>query len=117
MAINRRLDIEKAWLAAGIAGYALGEDPARMMTGSSARGSREVCAARRIAMYLSYTGLGLSLSRVAIAFNRDRSTVAHACHMIEDRREDIAVDQWLAVLEQSLQQLEPMALGEGALSI
>ena len=44
----------------------------------------------------------MSLARVAQAFGRDRSTVAYACHKIEDMRDDAAFDQRLDDLETSL---------------
>jgi hypothetical protein len=50
-------------------------------------------------MYLCHVGFDFSLSRVAIAFGRDRSTVAHACHSIEDRREEPQFDLWIDGLE------------------
>ena len=50
-------------------------------------------------MYLCHTAFERSLARVAIAFGRDRSTVAHACHAIEDRREDPHFDDWIDALE------------------
>ena len=44
----------------------------------------------------------MSLHRVAVAFARDRSTVAHACHQIEDRRDDPKIDDMLDQLEAAL---------------
>lgn len=63
------------------------------------RGAPDAALARQIAMYLTHVGFGMSLSRVAAAFGRDRSTVAHACHLIEDRRDDRHLDELLAALE------------------
>jgi len=42
-----------------------------------------------------HVALGMSLARVARAFGRDRPTVAYACHLIEDRRDDSDFDDWL----------------------
>lgn len=53
-------------------------------------------------MYLCPTGFGLNLARVANAFGRDRSTVAHACHAVEDRREEPHFDLWISALEAML---------------
>jgi hypothetical protein len=39
-----------------------------------------------------HVGGGLFFGRVAEAFGRDRSTIAYACHMIEDRRDDCVFD-------------------------
>jgi hypothetical protein len=44
----------------------------------------------------------MSLTRVAYAFARDRSTVAHACHAIEDRRDEPAFESWMSGLEAML---------------
>jgi chromosomal replication initiation ATPase DnaA len=53
-------------------------------------------------MYLTHVAFGLSIQRVATAFMRDRSTVAHACHVVEDRRDDPKFDDMLDQLEASL---------------
>jgi len=65
-----------ARLAAGVAGYALGVAPQEIL--DFPRGSADVAFARQVAMYLCHVAFEYSLSRVAIAFHRDRSTVAHA---------------------------------------
>lgn len=86
-----------ARLAAGVAGYALGVEPDLIL--DDLRGSAPAAFARQVAMYLCHVGFEFSLSRVAVAFGRDRSTVAHACHAIEDRRDDADFDAWIAALE------------------
>lgn len=50
----------------------------------------------------------MSLSRVAIAFERDRSTVAHACHRIEEQRDDPSFDAWVEALEEGLATVAPL---------
>lgn len=55
-------------------------------------------------MYLVYAGCGIWLARVASTFSRDGSTVAHACHQIEDRHDDPQFDLWVDVLEATLLQ-------------
>ena len=69
-----------------------------------AGGSRDVrnAFARQVAMYLASVGFGMSLGRVAQAFGRDRSTVRHACMVIEERRENPGFDQWMDALEASV---------------
>ncbi len=62
------------------------------------RSARTVLA-RQVAMYVAAVGFGMSYSRVGAALGRDRSTVAHAIRIIEDRREDPAFDEWLNALE------------------
>jgi chromosomal replication initiation ATPase DnaA len=66
---------------------------------SATRGSPPVAFARQIAMYLAHVGCGLSLTAVGRHFARDRTTVAHACSLIEDRREDHTLDRTLDLLE------------------
>ena len=55
--------------------------------------------ARQSAMYLAHVSFGLSFSEIGRAFGRDRTTAAHACRLIEDRRDDPAVDAVLGQLE------------------
>lgn len=55
--------------------------------------------ARALAMYLAHVGLGVSMSVVARDFGRHRSTVAHACRKIEERREVAGWDRWVERLE------------------
>jgi hypothetical protein len=50
-------------------------------------------------MYIAHVGLGLSHQSVGQGFLRDRTTVAHACRVIEDRRDDIPFDLRLSALE------------------
>ena len=56
-------------------------------------------------MYLSHVAFGVNLSAVGRAFGRDRTTAAHACRLIEDRRDDPAVDAVLASLESACRTL------------
>lgn len=66
------------------------------------RSSRRVSTARHIGMYLAHTVAGLSLTEVAEYFGRDRTTAAHACRLIEDRRDDRKFDEELMELENLL---------------
>ena len=61
-----------------------------------------VALARQSAMYLAHVALGLNFSQVGRAFGRDRTTAAHACRLIEDRRGDPRLDNALADLEHVL---------------
>ncbi len=99
---RRARDEASARLAANVAAYALNV-PAEEIVGD-ARGSAEVAFARQVAAYLCHTAFELSLARVASAFGRDRSTVAHACHAIEDRRDEAQFDLWISALEASLRE-------------
>jgi chromosomal replication initiation ATPase DnaA len=94
---KRAEDAIAAELAANVVSYALGV-PAHTIV-DDARGCTKTAYARQLAMYLCHVAFELSLSRVAAAFGRDRSTVAHACHAIEDRRDEDQFDLWLSSLE------------------
>lgn len=72
---------------------------------AATRRSPYVALARQSAMYLSHTAFGLTLHDVATAFGRDRTTAAHACRLIEDRRDDPAVDMLLGSLEDACRAL------------
>lgn len=101
MDTQKRLQDEHAVrLAVGLTGYAM-QIPAEKML-SPAERDHQVARARQVAMYLSHVGLGMSLARIAAALGRDRSTVAHGCHKIEDLRDDPDVDEWLEDLEEQL---------------
>ncbi len=66
---------------------------------SVARGSQQAAFARQVAMYLAHVGFGLGFATVGACFRRDRTTVAHACRIVEDRRDDIWFDCRMAALE------------------
>jgi chromosomal replication initiation ATPase DnaA len=58
-----------------------------------------VAFARQVAMYIAHVWRKHSLSDVGRHFGRDRTTVSHACEVIEDRREDPDVDRLLTSME------------------
>jgi len=95
-------DKQYADLAAGLVGYAMQVSPVDIM--KSKRGVAKVAHARQVAMYTVYVSFGISLARVAAVFGRDRSTVAYACHQIEDSRDNAEMDVWLDALEETLKQ-------------
>ena len=63
------------------------------------RGPARAATARQVAMYLAHVVCGLSLTEAGELFERDRTTVAHACHVVEDRREDQDFDRAIELLE------------------
>lgn len=87
-------------LAARLAASAIGV-PASEIS-SSRRSSRRVSTARQLGIYLAHTAAGLPLAKVAELFGRDRTTAAHACRLIEDRRDDRGFDAELNELEDLL---------------
>ena len=66
---------------------------------NTTRGPANVAQARQVAMYLAHVGLGLNLTQVGRVFGRDRTTVSHACGVVEDRRDDPNFDRALELLE------------------
>src|SRR5262245_37761887 len=102
MSVSMARDEAAARLAAGVASYGLDVPIGEIIEGGPGRGYSAVPFHRPVAMYLCHTAFELSLARVAIAFGRDRSTVAYACHQIEDRRDHPAFDGWIAALEAML---------------
>jgi chromosomal replication initiation ATPase DnaA len=69
------------------------------------RGSARAAFARQVAMYLAHVGCGVSLTEVGHLFERDRTTVAHACGLIEDKRDDPDFDHRLDHLERAVSSL------------
>lgn len=63
------------------------------------RGRARVAMARQVAMYLAHVSCGLSLTKAGKLFDRDRTTAAHACQVVEARREDPDFDRALHLLE------------------
>lgn len=91
---NARAIVEAAIAAA----FAVPVQELRMAT----RGAASIAFARQSAMYLAHVALGLSYSDVGRIFERDRTTAAHACRLVEERREDPWLDAMLDALEQAL---------------
>jgi hypothetical protein len=62
-------------------------------------GRRATSHVRQVAMYVCHVAYSMPMGQVAQAFGRDRSTVGHACRMVEDRRDDRAYDTFVAIVE------------------
>ena len=54
---------------------------------------------RQIAMYVAHVELQLTMRQVGLGFQRDRTTVLHACHLVEDMRDDMEFDRIVAHVE------------------
>jgi chromosomal replication initiation ATPase DnaA len=67
------------------------------------RGRAATAFARQVAIYLAHTRLGLSFTDAGAYFGRDRTTAAHACRTVEDRREDPSIDAILDFLERAIE--------------
>ena len=81
---------------------------------SVTRGCPRAAFARQVAMYLAHVAWGLTLTEVGQVFTRDRTTVAHACSLIEDLRDDRVLDRSLELLEGALRAIPPATTAGGA---
>ena len=81
------------------------------------RGAPRTAFARQVAMYLAHTGFELSFETISRVFDRDRTTVSHACHVVEDGRDDIWLDCRLEALDlfcrTGLEALEAIQIPQG----
>lgn len=75
------------------------------------RGRARVARARQVGMYLAHVACGKSLTDVGRLFERDRTTVSHACSIIEDGRDDPTFDHVLELLERAVLAMIPPRLG------
>ncbi|MFN7104018.1 MAG: helix-turn-helix domain-containing protein [Pseudorhizobium sp.] len=60
---------------------------------------RLACHVRQISMYVCHVALRMPQHDIAVAFGRDRTTVGHACHVVEDRRDDRVFDEFVSAVE------------------
>ena len=65
----------------------------------ASRGTVRVVRARQISMYLLHTTLSIPYQELGKLFGRDRTTIAHACSVVEDLRDTPAFDDKVAELE------------------
>lgn len=66
---------------------------------SARRTARPVSRVRQIGMYVAHVTLGMAMGAVGAGFARDKSTVVHACHTIEDLRDDEDFDMIVSRVE------------------
>lgn len=83
---------------------------------SSGRQRASVCSARQIAMYLCNVVGQLSLREIAVEFDREPSTVSHACHVIEDRRDNSVFDRQMTFLEEAMRERVRELINHGVAS-
>jgi chromosomal replication initiation ATPase DnaA len=67
------------------------------------RSRAEIARARQIGMYLAHVTIGLQMQEVGDGFQRDRTTVAHACHVVEDLRDDPDFEEVLHMIERIIE--------------
>lgn len=60
---------------------------------------RRMAHVRQIAMYVCHVALQIQHGDIGRAFGRDEATVRYACHIVEDRRDDGAYDDFVASIE------------------
>ena len=109
------MDQQRMRLSCGVAAYLLNAAAEDVM--GPTRGEARTAYARQLAMYFCHVVFAMSLARTGVAFSRDRSTVAYACRIIEDKRDDAGFDAWLARAEDALRTAPPPAtLTQGARS-
>lgn len=59
----------------------------------------EVAFARQVAMYVAHAAFGMRYTAIGRLCGRDHTTVAYACRVIEQRRDDPDFDRMLQLLE------------------
>ncbi len=104
---SREVDIG-ALVSVIAAGFAI--DPYAIVAPS--RDTAPIALTRQVAMYVAHVTLGLSLTRVGHKFGRDRTTVAHACRLVEDLRDDAGFDFALEHLELAAIRLTTLAVNK-----
>lgn len=64
----------------------------------------KIAFARQLAMYIAHVRLGMKLVEIGHTFGRDRTTVAHACRLVEDRRDEPHIDFLIDCIERSVEE-------------
>lgn len=72
------------------------------------RSYAKIALARQVAMYLAHVVGGLTMTQVGELFQRDRTTVAHGCRVVEDLRDVPEMDRVLTILETTISSLAHM---------
>jgi chromosomal replication initiation ATPase DnaA len=78
------------------------------------RSQAKIALARQVAMYLAHVVGGLTMTQVGELFQRDRTTVAHGCGVVEDLRDVPVMDRVLTILETTISSLARMETRENA---
>ena len=63
------------------------------------RTADSISRVRQIAMYVAHVVLRLTQGEVGRGLGRDRTTVIHACHIVEDLRDDAEFDRAVSMVE------------------
>jgi chromosomal replication initiation ATPase DnaA len=81
----------------------LAVDPEAML--SRGRGNALAALSRQLLIYLLHVHRGRTYRDIAALVGRDRTTITHACAIIEDRREDPAFDETVGRIEAALDRI------------
>jgi len=73
------------------------------------RGVAPVAFTRQIAMYLTHVVLGRPLTAIGEFYGRDRTTVSHACGLVEDLRDHPDFEERMCRLEDCISALRDNA--------
>lgn len=68
---------------------------------------------RQVGMYIAHVILSIPYGTIAIAFGKDRTTVAHACRVVEERRDAQEYDRFIEFCERCVS--AALLAGEGTL--
>jgi len=91
----------KAWVLVQIVAQSHGVTVKEIFHHSRSRAP--IAATRQLAMYLMHVVLGRTLTDVGEFFRRDRTTVAHACRLVEDMRDSKEFDEQVCELEAAIE--------------
>ena len=83
----------------GVVAIAFGVPPDEILSPSR---RAHIAFARQTAMYLLHTVFRMNQSRVGRTLGRDRTTASYACRVVEDARENPAIDGLIGACEASL---------------
>jgi len=95
--------VKAADLVVSVTGRAFEVSRAELM--AKTRSRTEIAFARQVAMYLLHIVFGLTYKETGDCFGRERTTVAYACSLVEDSRDDLDLDRKLDTLTESLERL------------
>ncbi|WP_068081393.1 helix-turn-helix domain-containing protein [Polycladidibacter stylochi] len=96
------------WITTAHVALSFGVCPSALVLTS--RGMAKVALARQVAMYILHVALGYSHSNVGRVFGRDRTTVSHACKVVEEMRDQYHFDSHLSAMESQIQKSVSCAL-------
>ena len=76
------------------------------------RGVVRINRPRQISMYLMNTALSLKFTEIAEFYDKDRTTVSHACKVIEELRDDVEFDDRISEFENTIRTVLELTCNE-----